>query len=105
MQNIKQVISENELTTFRGSETTRALVEKQIVKRWGKEEAKNFDPYRSVRSFSSWLNLNFRVKKGEKALKSFTIVESRDEKGNAMKIKRTCSLFYYLQVEPAEKAS
>ena len=50
--------------------------------------------------FSSWLAQGYVVSKGQKALKSITFVEVKDEKDNIIrKIKRTVNLFHKRQVE------
>ena len=56
------------------------MIEQQIEARWGKSEVKNYDPFHSARTFNSWVKLGFRVKKGEKALRSVTVIETKDEK-------------------------
>jgi len=87
-------------SSYTGSEATRSMVEKQIIERWGQAELESYDPFQTTRTFHGWLKLGFRVKKGEKALKSITYIESKDEKGNVIKkIKRPCFLFHYKQVE------
>jgi cell division protein FtsX len=100
MQSIKEIILDSPVTAYTGSETTRAMIEEQIKERWGETEVKNFDPRHSARTFKSWVNLGYRVKKSEKALKSITYVEVKDAEGNVTKkYKRPCFLFYYRQVE------
>lgn len=96
MKNVKEVLS-----TYTGSEKTFALVAGQIEKKWGKKEAENYDPYRNTLTFARWLSLGYRVKPGEKALISNTVVEEKDEDGNPTKkrIPRKVYLFYYKQVE------
>ena len=76
------------------------MIEQQIEQRWGKKEIKNYDPFHSARTFNSWVKLGFRVKKGEKALRSVTVIEKKDENGEIIsKVVRPCYVFYYLQVQ------
>ncbi|MBU1557812.1 hypothetical protein KKC45_02525 [Patescibacteria group bacterium] len=97
--NIKEILT-GPISTYKGSESTRSMIEKQIKERWGEKELKNYDPLHTARTFHSWIALGFRVKKGEKALKSITFIEVKDNKGNLLnKVKRPCSLFFYKQVE------
>ena len=99
MQSIKEIIA-GPVSSYKGSEATKSLVEKQIQERWGKAELKNYDPLYTARTFHSWLSLGYRVKKGEKALQSITFIDQKDKDGNVLgKVKRTCSLFYYKQVK------
>ena len=98
-KSIKEIMSSS-VSNYTGSETTRALVEAQIIERWGPTEVKNYDPLYNARTFSSWLSLGYRVKKGEKALKSITYVEGKDEEGNiTRRMRRPCNIFYYRQVQ------
>jgi len=89
------------LSTYTGSERTYAIVAEQIERKWGKAEVENYDPYRNTLTFARWLSLGYRVKPGEKALISNTIVEEKDEDGQPTKkrIPRKVFLFYYKQVE------
>jgi len=97
MKSIKEIT----LTSpYRGSEKTYEMVKEQIEERWGAACAEDFDPHTDAMPFSSWLAHGFVVKKGQKALKSITFVEVKDEKDNVVrKIKRTVNLFHKRQVE------
>lgn len=100
MKNIQQVLKESPASSYTGSSQTFDMVSNQIKARWGETELKNYDPFHNTRTFRSWLSLGFRVKKGEKALRSITFVEEKDEQGNIIKrIPRAVFLFYYKQVE------
>lgn len=99
MKSISEVI-DGPVSSYTGSEATRSMVEEAIEKRWGKSELKNYDPFHNARTFHSWLKLGFRVRKGEKAIRSYTFIETKDANGNVLKrIKRNCFIFYYRQVE------
>ncbi len=98
MQCIQEVLLEP--TNYTGSENTHAIIAQQIRERFGEEAEKDYDPLTNCRTFRSWLALGYRVKKGEKALKSVTFVEKEDEHGKVTaKFPKTVCLFYQLQVE------
>lgn len=102
MEHIKTIL---EATPYTGSEVTKAILEEQIKERWGESELKNFDPYHNARTYKSWIQAGFKVRKNEKALKSITYVETKDADGNVLKkYKRPVFLFYYRSVEPITKS-
>ena len=92
---------DNKITsTWKGSEKTSDIIRKQISTRWGEEEANNYDPKSNCLTFNRWLENGFKVKKGEKALKSFIVIELKDKKGEVFrKYPKSINLFYCLQVE------
>ena len=97
MESIKQVITA--LSPYRGSEHTAAKVKMEIERRWGKKAASLYDPAHNCRSYQSWLRIGYKVKPKEKAIKSISIIEVKDEKGKVIKtIPRTISLFFITQV-------
>lgn len=99
MKSIKELAEHP--TSYRGSEETRKLVEAEIERRWGRKAAEDYDPYSNCRTFAQWLSVNRRVKKGEKAIRSYTVIDETDESGKVIKRhKRYCFLFYVLQTEP-----
>lgn len=101
MQSIKEILSAPpQISPYTGSATTYNIVADQIKERWGDKEVKNYDPYNNTLTFSQWLGLGYRVKKGEKAIRSVTFVEVKDQAGNIKKkFKRSVCLFYHKQVE------
>ena len=105
MKSIQEILKGPEISNYSGSEKTRALVEEEIVRRWGKSELKNFDPLRSVLTFKNWISIGMVPKKNEKAIKSFVVIESRDKKDPTKVIKRIKSvyLFHYRQVTELTK--
>ena len=106
MKSIKEILEGPEISNFSGSEKTRALVEEEIVRRWGKSELKNYDPLRSTLTVRSWITqFGMIPKKGEKAIRSFVVLETRDKKDPAKVIKRIKSvyLFHYRQVTELAK--
>lgn len=95
MKSIQELVS-----PYKGSEQTYEMVKEQIAERWGEDAAEEFDPTRDAMPFACWLNYGYRVRKGEKALKSITFIEAKNEKGEVeRKIRRTISLFHRRQVE------
>jgi uncharacterized protein YegL len=97
MKSVKEIVIQS---PYRGSEKTYEMVKEQIEARWGEAEAKSYDPNTDCAPYGSWLLHGYKVRKGEKALKSITFVEVKDEKDNIVrKIKRTVNLFHKCQVE------
>ena len=97
---LKEIIN-SPASPYKGSELTKAIVEDQIKAKYGEVELKNLDCFHTLRTFNAWLKLGFRVKKGERAIKSYTFVEKKDPLGNVIdKYKKQISLFYYRQIEP-----
>ena len=88
------------VSSWKGSLNTAENVRKQILDRWGQEEAGNYDPKCNCLTFNQWFQNGYRVKKGEKAIKSITLIEKKDEKGEVIrKYVKTVNLFYVGQVE------
>jgi antirestriction protein ArdC len=99
------------LAHWRGSEKTADAVREEIAKRWGEAEAERYDPMKNCFTFQTWQALGYRVKKGEKAIRSMTYVEAKDRQDEAEKDKKdgeeqevrkypkTVYLFYIRQVE------
>ena len=93
---IKQIISK-----WTGSEKTSELVRGQIAERWGAEEAKRYNPRENCLTFKVWRANGYAVRKGEKAIRSFVVVEKKDAKTGEIIEKRLKNifLFYEKQVE------
>ncbi|MDD3662626.1 MAG: hypothetical protein PHT84_02050 [Candidatus Pacebacteria bacterium] len=89
-------------SNWTGSENTSDLVRKQIAERWGEDEAKRYNPFVNCFTFNGWLKNGYVVRKDEKAIRSFIIVEKKDKKTGAVIERRpkTIYLFFDLQVEP-----
>lgn len=99
MKHIKEAVKES-LSAYTGSEKTYQIVADQIEKKYGKKELENYDPYRNTLTFARWLSLGYRVKKGEKAIVSSTVIEEKDPSGKVVKrVPRKVFLFYERQVE------
>ena len=105
MKSIREVLEGPEISNYMGSEKTRALVEEEIVRRWGQGELKNYGPLRSALTFKNWMQQGMVPKKGEKAIRSFVVLETKDKKDPKKIIKRIKSiyLFYYRQVQELKK--
>ncbi|NCU43106.1 hypothetical protein EOL72_02000 [Candidatus Falkowbacteria bacterium] len=91
-------------SNWTGSENTSSLVRKEIAKRWGEDEAKRYNPFVNCFTFNGWLKNGYVVRKDEKAIRSFIIVEKKDKKTGAVVERRpkTIYLFFDLQVEPQQ---
>lgn len=87
-------------TNYQGSLDNYLSVMEQIRQRWGEVEAKKYDPRRNARTYRDWKDSGFKVKRGEKSLKSITFVPVENERGEVVNLyKLTCNLFYYKQIE------
>jgi len=96
------------LAHWRGSEKTADAVREEIARRWGDDEAKQYDPLTNCFTIQTWNKLGYRVKKGEKAIRSITYVdgtgqteddEEEEEEQEVRKYRKTVYLFYRTQVE------
>ena len=94
-----------ELAHWKGSLKTADAVRDEIANRWGAQEAENYDPTKNCFTFKTWLAKGYAVKKGEKAIRSMTMVEVKDENAKegeeteVRKYPKTVYLFYIKQVE------
>jgi hypothetical protein len=88
------------ISNWTGSETTENLVRRQILARWGEAEAGRYDPRANCLTIGQWNKNGFRVRKGETAVKSFVVVEKKNQKGEVVKkYPKQINLFYHVQVE------
>ena len=53
---------------WRGSEKTADQVREEIARRYGEEEAEEYDPHTNCFTLPTWNKLGFKVRKGEKAI-------------------------------------
>ena len=89
------------ISTYRGSLITRQRVEDQIRSRWGEAAASSYDPHRNCLTFNQWRKQGYVVKRGEKALRSMTLIEKKDKAGKLVaRIPKRVALFFHVQVEP-----
>lgn len=87
-------------SSYKGSATTFTLVKDQIAKRFGNVAADSYNPTVNCLTLKDWNARGYRIKKGEKALKSFTLVEEKDkDKKEIKKWRKTVCLFFHTQVE------
>ena len=101
MKSIKEILEGPEISNFSGSDKTKSIVEAEILKRWGPSELNFYDPLRSTLTAKNWIQkFSMIPKKGEKAIRSFVVLETRDKKDPTKVIKRIKSiyLFHYRQV-------
>jgi N-terminal domain of anti-restriction factor ArdC len=97
------------LAHWRGSAKTADAVREEIARRWGDAEAKQYNPLTNCFTIQTWNRLGYRVKKGEKAIRSITYVEAKDQAGtntedqeeeqDVRTYPKTVYLFYRTQVE------
>jgi hypothetical protein len=97
------------LAHWRGSEKTADAVREEIARRWGDAEAAKYNPLTNCFTIQTWNKLGFRVKKGEKAIRSITYVEGKDQtetdddegdvEQEVRTYPKTVYLFYRIQVE------
>jgi hypothetical protein len=64
---------------WRGSEKTADAVREEIANRWGAKEAEQYDPMKNCFTLQTWNILGYKVKKGEKAIRSITYVAAKDQ--------------------------
>lgn len=96
---IKLMINKLEPTGWRGSAITYKMVYDQIARRYGEAMARKFDPARNCRTYKDWLCCGFKVKYGEKALKSVVYMPIEKDGVIADVLRREVSLFYFNQLE------
>jgi len=88
------------LSNYRGSLNTANAVRQEISSRFGEEEAGLYDPNVNCLPFRRWQELGYKVKRGEKSIRSVTYIEKTDVMGNKIcSYPKTVHLFYKLQVE------
>lgn len=88
------------VSNYKGSEITASLVRKQIEARFGALAGEEYDPKFNCFTLPEWRKRGYRVKKGEKSIKSYTYIELKDEEGTIKdSIRRTVHLFFQAQVE------
>ena len=97
-----------QLAHWKGSEKTAEQVREEIADRYGEEEAEEYDPETNCFTLPRWNQLGYRVRKGEKAIRSMTFIEKKDpnakegDQSEVRKYKKTVYLFYIKQVEKKE---
>jgi len=99
MNSVKEVIENPRVSAYTGSLATKECVKRQIEKRFGKEQARRYDPYTNTFTFPKWVSMGYRIKPWEKSLRSITFVEVTGADGKVKKYKKTVHLFFDLQVK------
>lgn len=100
MEHIKQIFRNP--TPYRGSQETADRVREEVRQRWGDEAANNYDPKTNCMIAKEWRKRSYFIKKGESAIRSVTMLEQKDSKGNVIKkYYRTVFLFFLSQVQPS----
>ena len=93
---------------WKGSQKTAELVRAEIARRYGAEEAEKYDPDSNCFTLPTWNKLGYRIKKGEHAIRSITLIEEKDpnakegEEAEVQRYPKTVYLFYIKQVEKRE---
>ena len=99
---------QQKMALWRGSEKTADQVREEIARRYGKEEAEEYDPQTNCFTLPTWNKLGYAVRKGEKAIRPITLIEKADpnaKEGEETEVKRypkTVFLFYIKQVKKKE---
>jgi len=109
MTNTKTVSERSEFTTknisqWKGSMATAQSVAQQIFQRYGAEYASLYNPNENCFTFNGWKARGYHVKRGERALRSITIlpVEIKDKttgEARIVKTPRNVNLFFINQVQ------
>ena len=94
----------NQFAQWKGSQNTANTVRAEIAKRWGSAEAEQYNPLENCFTFKTWVAKGYRVKKGEKAIKSMTLVQkdataTDGEEPEKITYPKTVYLYYIKQVE------
>ena len=94
-------------SVWKGSRYTASDIAHQILQRWGEDAVKEYSPEFNCFTFKGWQERGYRVKAGEKALRTFTFIRKSadvakadgtiDRKWNSFP-KDVC-LFFIRQVE------
>ena len=92
------------MSVWKGSLTTASIVMSEIASRWGEKEAENYDPRKNCFTLPTWNKLGYRVKKGEKAIKSITFIKEFEDEDDDLSVEgktypKNVYLFYIKQVE------
>lgn len=102
MKSINSILKERKVeSTWRGSEKTAEQMREQIRAKFGDAVAKEYDAKRHVMSLRQWSRYGIKVRAGESALKTYTVIENDDETGEATRVRRSIPVFHYLQTDLA----
>src|SRR5438128_7794438 len=98
-------MTQQKMALWRGSEKTADHVREEIARRYGEEEAEEYDPQINCFTLPTWNKLGFKVRTGEKAIRSMTIIEKENptategEQTEKRTYPKIVYLFYIKQVE------
>ncbi len=101
-------MTQQKMARWRGSEKTAEQVREEIARRYGEDEAEEYDPQTNCFTLPTWNKLGYVVRKGEKSIRSITLIEKKDpnaKEGEETEVKRypkTVFLFYIKQVKKKE---
>ena len=89
----------NQNAKWTNSEASYNLVVGQIKKKWGKDEVTLHNPKQSCFTFSKWLKHGYTVKKGEKAIKTYSVLYIQNEDNQVIAtLQIPVNVFYRKQV-------
>src|SRR5436305_14463802 len=71
-------MTQQKMAIWRGSEKTAEQVREEITRRYGEDEAEEYDPHVNCFTLPTWNKLGFKIRNGEKAIRSMTLVEKKD---------------------------
>ncbi|MBL7058522.1 hypothetical protein ISS03_04240 [Patescibacteria group bacterium] len=87
------------------SEKSYNEVVSQIIERWGEETLERYKPRLSCYTFPKWLKNGYTVRKGEKAIKTNSIMDIQDENEKVIAtISIPVNLFHRKQIIRVPKA-
>lgn len=101
MKSINSILKERGVESpWRGSEKTAAQMREQIRERFGDKVAAEYNPKIHVLSLRNWSRYGVKVKAGESALRTYTLIENDShEEGEHKTVRRSVPVFHYLQTD------
>lgn len=100
-------------SVWKGSRYTASDIAHQIGQRWGEDAVKEYHPQVNCFTYNGWQERGYRVKKGEKALRSITFIKGTEkhlekdgvtEKTTWKGYPKSVCLFFIRQVEQRKAA-
>jgi hypothetical protein len=98
---IRRYMDNKKSSVYKNGVTTKHIVRQEIAKRWGKEEAKKYNPRKNCFTFDGWIERGYVVQKGEKAIRSWVLLTDKDDEDK--KYPKNVFLFYKKQVKKLTK--
>ena len=103
IEQMEKILKDIDVSKWKGSPYTKANIANQITQRWGEDAAKEYNPETNCFTFRGWQDRAYKIKKGEKALRSITFVKSKevdkDGKEKFSSYPKGVCLFFIRQVE------